>query len=176
MERIGKWEFEREGGNRLVYRLNAGTTVIGWVIGLVVIFFLICGAYASFVNKDVGWVIGLGIAGILVLVLLVKNQMLCSVGCVLEGRLDQFRTDSSVLCTLSEIERVSCEWHKTAGRGSEMSTRGAYMVYFVLRSGKKIYTYLGEQGQSASEAQAGILSQFLAQARPERAVSRAVGI
>lgn len=54
MERIGKWEFEREGGNRLVYRLNAGTTVIGWVIGLVVIFFLICGAYASFVNKDVG--------------------------------------------------------------------------------------------------------------------------
>ncbi|MBC8137882.1 MAG: hypothetical protein H8F28_18540, partial [Fibrella sp.] len=74
------------------------------------------------------------------------------------------------------IQRVACEWHKPASRPGSPGGRGSYQVYFLLHSGERIHTYLGEYDENEAQRQAQILTDFLAEPVPERAVSRAVDI
>lgn len=176
MERIGKWEFENDRKGRLTYRLSAASVLVGWIAGSAIACALLYGSYSLFLQQAWGWAVGMGIFGVGAVWVLIKNQMLRSSGCVLDNRADQFRADDAVKCRLSDVQRVACEWHIPASRPGSPGGRGSYQVYLLLHSGERIHTYLGEYDENDAQRQAQILSDFLAEPVPERAVSRVVGI
>lgn len=165
MREIGKWEFTREGAQRLSYRLSVKGMIPGIVALLVaMLFFGFCSYHMYLKAKtapgEIGWAIGFLIAAILCIVGLPFHLRLRAQPCVMDRRLDHFRLGEKVVCALSDVRQIHVE-RIVGPSGGDSHRPVTYHVQLVLHSGAEQFTYLVATTSNRAEEYAEQLRDFL---------------